>query len=632
MRSAPALCALAVALSAAPSLAQTPPPPQPTAIVDVRLSEDTDAARVSILIREGRVSEILDAGVELPAGFRVIQGEGGLALPAFIDGGSTLGMELPAPEADQDAAPPVDANVHIGMREANRKGLRPSLEAVDVLALEDRDVEAYREQGFAAVHSTPGGELLAGQSCVTTLSSAALRERVVADRVFMAAELAASGPGYPSTLMGYLSHLRQFLLDARWHAQRLDRYGRGLPDRRPPHDPELLAVQSLLAKRQRLLCQANSARDIRRWMRLAEEQGLSIAIRGGHEAWSVAAELAAAEVPVVLSLDWGEEVEDPDAEEEEAEEAEAASEEAEPAPEATEAPPEGGQPPAETDGEAASQEEETAEVPAEEADVVEQELDWTYEEPLGVRRERRRRWEERRDCALRLHEAGVTFVFATLGQSPKDLLESVRTLVELGLPEEAALAALTRGTAEVLGLSRRLGKLEAGQDADIAVWSDSPFAKKAKLQWLVIDGASFELAEETEAAEAPAEGVDLSGTWEVTYEDQTGDPAVLELDMHEDGEVAGTLSFESPDGSPSSSEVSGRLSGRRLTLEGKIDLGQFSARIRITAEVGEDAFSGDATWKFSGGEDSNSFTARRKPDWSDHGHDHGTTNRGGDPR
>lgn len=580
-------------------------------------------------MREGRITEILDAGVELPGGYRTIDGGGGLALPAFIDSCSTVGLTLPQPVEKQDAMSSLVGNVHIGMREANRKGLQPALEVVTVLNFAEKDFESYREQGFAVVHSNATGEILSGQSCVTTLSEAALRDRVVANRLFLAAGLSARGGGYPSTLMGYLSHLRQFILDAKWHALRQDRYSRGRLDRRPPLDAELDAIKNVLAKKQRLLCEANSAGDIRRWLNFAEAQDVKIAIQGGREAWKVAAELAEAGVPVLLGLDWGDEVEDPDAEEKKkAEEEEAATEEPESEEAAKEAETETTEdPPVEEVFEEGTQEEESSVDEQNETDDTDEEESWEYEEPIGLLRERRRIWEERRDCALRLNEAGVTFVFATSGQSPKDLLENSRELVEQGLPEDVALAALTSRSAVVLGIGRRLGKIEKGFDASLAIWSDSPFAKKASLEWLVVDGATFEFEREEDSGGAPAEGVDMTGEWEVVYSDQTGEPAVLELDMQEDGEIIGTLSFEGPGGEASSSEVTGSVSGHHVTLKGSIEMGQFSAKIRIEGDVEGDSFKGDATWKFSGGEDSNSFTAKRKPNWSHEGHSHGGPNR-----
>ncbi len=575
-------------------MAQDARAPEPLVIVDVRLSADAEAPRVGLVLRKGRIERVLEEGAELPANLRVIEGAGALALPAFIDAYTTRGCETPPPVADQDRPSSVNANVHIGMREANRKGLHPSFRALEVFALEDKDLEAYRAQGFAAVHTCPSGELLSGSSAVVTLREAALRDRVLAPEVFLLAAFRASGRGYPSTLMGYLAQLRQFVLDARWQQERLERYAAGKLDRRPPYDRELDAVLPLLRGERRLLCLANNARDIRRWLKFADEQGLKIAICGGAEAWKVATELVEAEVPVLLDLDWGKEVQDPDAEqakegEDEAEVPEGA-EPVEEDPESAEGNPED------------APSEELAEKPSEE-----------YEEPLGVRRERRRRWAQARDCALRLHAAGVVFAFGSADSSPKELAENVRALVEAGLPEDVATRALTEVAAALLGIDEHTGKLEAGFDANIALWSASPFQKKAHLDWLFVDGAEHKYELDDAESGKPGEGIDLTGTWSVTYDGQEGPPATLELVMDEEGVVTGTLSFTAPDGGDVKTAISGTVTKADFKLDAKIDFSGFSAEMRIEGAIDGDSISGDATWKYSGGEETDSFQGTRDP-------------------
>jgi hypothetical protein len=625
---------LAVAFCfAAPLGAQNVRDPQPTAIVDVRLSSDPDAARVGIVLRDGRIERILAEGEEPPPGVLVIEGDGALALPAFIDAYATSGFEVGEREAAPDMDTEVDANVHIDMRRANRKGLRPSFRVVDALSIEEGTREGYRNQGFAALHSCPAGEILGGLSAVMTLREASLRECIVAAEVFATAEFRASGRGYPRTLMGYHAQLRQFFLDARWQEQRLARYASGEADRRPPFDPELEAAGELLRGERRLLCRANSVRDIRRWLKLAEEHGLRIAIAGGAEAWKVAAELAQAQVPVLLELDWGKEVEDPDAEEEsEAEDAPDGEEtgagpeqdaEAEPeaeigteptpdvAPEPTQEPTQEPEQEQEKEREAAPTDEQPA---PEEESSAEPENALEYTEPIGVLRERRRLWELKRDCALRLEEAGVVFAFGSSDSSSAELIKGVRALVQAGLDESIAIRALTQTPAALLGLEQHLGELAPGFDADIALWTLSPFKKKAHLDWLFIDGAAHEYKREDQENGEPAEGVDLTGGWSFSYEGQDGPPATMELVMDESGAVTGTLSFTTPDGTPVSSAVEGNVRGADFSLHVNLDISGWSAKLSIEGQVDGDEISGDATWKYSGGEDSEAFDGKRLPE------------------
>ena len=636
---------IAIALLCAPATAaQSPAPPQPTVIKDVRLVEGADAPTVSILLRNGRVSEVLAAGEELPTGWIEIDGAGALAVPAFVDAFTTAGIDTPEPEAKRDSMSDLAGNVHIGMRDANRKGLQPSLSGASVYSLDEEKRQAHRDYGFATMHSSPSGQLLGGQTLVANLGSGALRDRVLAADLFQAAALRASGRGYPSTLMGYLSHLRQFASDAQWHALRLERQAAGKPDRRPPHDADLEAMGAILAGEQSLVCYADDYGDILRWIQFARNHGMQLVIAGGRDAWMVTDELLAAKVPVLLALDWGDEVEDPDEKKDAGKEADATPEEeggeetaSEPEPEAL----------AELTDVTNGTQDETTEEPAAESSAApldaeeaapasddKPEQNWTYEEPIEVRRERRRLWAARRDCAIRLHEAGIPFAIGSHKQSAKDVLKNLRKLVEVGLPEEVAMASLTTSAAELLGVEKHVGKIEPGYTANIALWGNSPLADKAKLHWLFIDGERFEFEVNDDAAgEGPAEGVDMNGDWRMTYSDSNADPATLAATMDEDGTLTAVLSFQGPAGDSQTCDLSGHVNGRDITLKGNIDLGGFAVSIQVDATFEDKSFSGEATWKYSGGEDSSSFTAAPVPkrvledelehEGHHHGHGHG---------
>jgi len=485
----PGLCtlsALVLSTLVAPNAAQAVRP-QPYAITNVSLDRTgEDEARWTILLRDGRIEAIQPAEVAIPPGVRRLDGEGAIALPAFVDAYTHEGCETPEPVKDQDHPLDEESDVRIDMREANRKGIEPAFRAATVLAIDEDATKAWHEAGFATAYVCPHGELLAGNGVVASVRDAAARDLVITPELFGHAAFQATGPGYPSTLMGYVAQLRQFFLDARRQDALEKRRAAGKDGLRPPFDDELEAGVRLLGGSRRLACAAEKARDIERWQRLAGEFDLALAVTGGKEAWRVAEDLASADVPVILTLDWGEEVPDPFAKEGEGEEA------AE-----IESPPEEGVTP---DARTAAEGEEAGKQSEEEASKeTEEEAGpaWEYEEPLGVRAERRRLWEEDRDCALRLNELGIPFAFGTSGVSPAKLLERVRTLVEVGLPSEAALEALTAGAARLLGLEDRLGALAPDHDATLCLCQGDPFTDaKARVSWIFVDGYPTELEAE----------------------------------------------------------------------------------------------------------------------------------------
>jgi len=409
--------------------------------------------------------------------------------------------------------------------------------------------------------------------------------------VWMQAAFEASGPGYPSTLMGYQSQLRQLFLDAERQADLTARYAAGRPGARPPFDAELEAVLPLLSGEVQLACAAERVVEIERWIALADEFGLRVVIVGGREAWKVRDELARRRIPVILTFDWGVEVKDPHEAQAEKKVESSSAGETEPAEGAAPAEP------------AAAQEQ-----------SEERELD--YEEPLAVREERRRLWEEGRNCALRLAEAGVPFAFGSARGSASELTKNVRTLVEAGLAQDAALAALTSQAATLLGAERQLGALEPGRDATLCLWTKSPFEKGAKLAWIFVDGFPHELDLEQQDAEGapPDEGVDATGTWALTFEGEGGSrkgKAVLE--MAEGGEVTGTLTTEGMGGEELETDVEGRVSGKRLRLKGTFHMGEMEIEIALEGELAGDELSAESVGKAEFGEFKSSVRGVREP-------------------
>jgi imidazolonepropionase-like amidohydrolase len=663
---------VASAFASAAARAQATPKPQLYAVRNVRLASAPEALKLTLILRDGRIAAIQDAGKDPPPDARVIDGQGLIALPAFIDGYAHAGCVTPTPTSERDVAPKSGSDVLVDMREANRKGVQPALRAADLFKLDVESGKRYRGSGFGALLTAPHGELLAGASALASTRDAAPRDVLLVPTVFDQAGFEAPGPGYPGTLMGAVAQLRQFFLDAQHQREISKRRAEGKPSSRPAYDADLEAIQPALAKQRRVACEAQNAEDIERWIKLSDEFGFDIAICGGRDAWKRAALLGARKIPVLLTLDWGEEVEDPHANAKKKPDAKAEPakpDAAKPAPEKIEAlaspepikPPQGSSatpsnppappadqaapPPSEKPADAQSKPAETAPKPSEPAakpgDAAQKasesaakpdaqapkpdatppkaearEGEWNYEEPMRVREEKRRQWEETRDCALRLSEANVTFAFGSGKLTPKDLLDHVRTLVEKGLPPDIAQRALTTDAATLLGASKSLGKIEAGFDATLALWTKNPLTSKdAKLAWLIVDGFPYEFdLKASDVQGKPDEGVDVTGTWTFEFDMPEAKPAIGELKMSKDGELKATIRYRTPaDDKETSGDFTGRVGGRKLKLSGKVKIGNFEAQVEIDGEVQGDSMTGTTAWKFSAGEDARHFKATRKP-------------------
>jgi imidazolonepropionase-like amidohydrolase len=89
----------------------------------------------------------------------------------------------------------------------------------------------------------------------------------------------------------------------------------------------------------------------------------------------------------------------------------------------------------------------------------------------------------------RLHAAGVPFAFQSDdAANSRNLPFEAAMAVSYGLPEEAALHALTLGAAKVLGLDSETGSLVPGKRADLIITDGSPIQPATRIKAIGING------------------------------------------------------------------------------------------------------------------------------------------------
>ncbi len=105
----------------------------------------------------------------------------------------------------------------------------------------------------------------------------------------------------------------------------------------------------------------------------------------------------------------------------------------------------------------------------------------------------------------RLARAGVTIAITTDHPVvPIHFLVHQATLaVKEGLDAETALRALTINPARIVGIDDRLGSLEPGKDADLAIWSGDPLNVHSRVQRALIGGTEVYRYADGEARHAP---------------------------------------------------------------------------------------------------------------------------------
>lgn len=92
-----------------------------------------------------------------------------------------------------------------------------------------------------------------------------------------------------------------------------------------------------------------------------------------------------------------------------------------------------------------------------------------------------------------MHNAGVVVSFNSDSNELARRLntEAAKAVKYGGVSEDEALKFVTINPAVQLGIQSRVGSIEVGKDADLAIWSDSPLSTFARCEQTYIDGRKY---------------------------------------------------------------------------------------------------------------------------------------------
>ncbi len=271
-----------------------------------------------LIVRVGGVGE----KIEVPEGAWVIDAAGKTVYPGFIDALSSLGLGAkPAkPEGGETApAKPVKEET-IARGPEDRPGTFSFKAAADELTLSDDRVLKWRNAGFTSAVTVPDQGIFSGQATFINLAGDREREMVVSTPVGLRVNFAPPGSGrsFPGSLMGVLAYVKQAFADAAHYRESWAAYEASpLGKARPTYDRTLEPLARAQSDGWPVLLPASEAHEIERAIGLASELGVKPVLYGIHQGYAAAEALAAARIPVLVSLNWparGKDA-DPDAEE-----------------------------------------------------------------------------------------------------------------------------------------------------------------------------------------------------------------------------------------------------------------------------------------------------------------------------
>jgi imidazolonepropionase-like amidohydrolase len=249
----------------------------------------------TVVLRDGRI-EALGADLAPPSGARVIDASGKVITPGLYDAHGHIGIV----EVSQE--PSTADQQHLDGRYSAAFEVADAVNPRSVLIPINRIEGVTRAVVAPAVAPPPEGQVrspVAGLGSVIHLG--AVEDFVVARNVALYVDLGEPGAAVAGGSRNLvLLRLREALEDARDLAANRRAWEEGA--RRPysASRPDLEALAETMRSGRPVVVNVHRASDIEAALRLARDFGLNLVVLGGSEAWLVAAQLAAAGVPVIL--------------------------------------------------------------------------------------------------------------------------------------------------------------------------------------------------------------------------------------------------------------------------------------------------------------------------------------------
>ena len=525
-----------------------PPPPAAYALENVTVvhANGREEPGVNVVVRRGLIFA-MGVGAVIPADALVLEGDSLKVYPGLVDAHGGVELDLPTMENMGEVLswdPPREA-----------QGFTPHRLAANYLGVGGSELGSERNAGVIAAGVHPEGGMAPGQGAAILFrrTTKTPRDLVVRPRLGLFFSFQGARGGYPSSLFAVIAHFRQMFEDAGRYGLIMSEYARDPVGMTLPRwDPDFEALRDAASGNLPVFFLADDDEDIRRVLNLSDEIGFQLLILGGEEAWQVADELAARNIPVLLSVafpkptDWN---------------------------------------PTDEGGE--------EEVMSASQDEL---------EPAAARE--KERLENAYATAARLTEAGVT-VALTSGGGEGNLREGARKAMEYGLSEGDALRAITTTPAFLLGMPH-LTTLGPGMAANFIVCDGPLLEDETEIRYTFVEGELEKGREARPSGDGETPSVDVSGAWEVVLNAQ-GMEMTFTMSLTQDGSsFSGSMSG----GEMGEAQIeNGVVSGNSLTFAIVFSMGTESLEVDSSATVTGDRMSGSGT----GAMGSFTFTATRRP-------------------
>ena len=499
----------------------------------------------TVIIKNGLIQEV-GKDVKIPSDAKVISADSMYVYAGFIDGLSHTGIARPEPAQGQGGGGqgrPGQAQqtaVDVGNPPNEVAGILPERQVKDVLNPKDKSIEELRKAGFATAHVVPRGNMLPGTGAIVLLHGDSPDKMILRNQTSFFSQLTGAGRVYPSTVIGVMSKWRELYKraeQAKAHEAMYAKNPAGMA--RPNTDRSLQAFYPVLEKKQPVFFAASDLKSMHRVLVLQNELQFSLVLANIQQGWDLADMVKTKNVPVLLALELPKE---------------------------------------KKKDEKKKDEKADLSITDKEVELLE-----------------KRRAEEMKKYTAQagvFEKKGIEFGFSVMNAKSTDIRENLRKMIENGLSETTALAALTTHPAKMLGLSSMMGTVEKGKIANLVITDKSYFDEKSNVRYVFVEGNLYEY--EAPPAKKPGDSAatpaKIGGTWSysVSVEGQTMEGSI---EISQEGTVlSGAVS------NPLTGQVAKisnpQLSGNRLIFNVTFEIDGGMVTVEYDLKIDGDTFDG----------------------------------------
>lgn len=416
-------------------------------------------------------------------------------------------------------------------------GITPWKSAIDQFDISSSQVDDLRKMGFTLTQIIPDGGMLSGKTALVVLGEKN-STNLIKENVALNASLNGARGMYPGTTVGVMAKFRDVYKNTQLTKERQATFASNTGISRPELTPTYMGMMDVVDGKIPVIFNVENDLEVRRALSLQKELGFQLILSGLKEYDNVIDLIKTSGTRVLIQLSV------PD------------------------------------DKAIKAQKDDANEsVKAQYARVKE-----AYDKAIAQ--------------AAKLEKAGVAFAFTTSGAKTNDLMKSLRTMIEAGLSEKAALAALTTNPASILGVSRFAGSIETGKMANLVISTGPIFQEESQIKHVVVDGNIFDY-EIKEKKKNGANGngngsVSIVGTWDYNSQTPAGSSGGKFVISKDGSSYSGTITYQDPSGSGQATsplkDIS--LSGSTLSFSFDVNAGGMNLTVSVSGDVSGNSMDG----------------------------------------